>query len=100
MANAPAYPVPNDDAAAEGITVREYFAARAPAEPQPWFAPNMTGQPEAEFHRQRYIQWPFAWADAVLAHKEGRINKDYLEPQLPDLAPNMLLKEGCLPGSP
>lgn len=97
------------------MTVREYFMAHAPAEPQTWFKPVMPpkpvvpqladvdaelrqdlqswsvddGQPEtkagiewvancekqhearlawlADEVRQRYVQWPAAWADAVMA---------------------------------
>lgn len=102
---------------APGLTVREYFAARAPAEPQAWFVPVMaTKAPavpqwgsiadekvcedvrvaldcgtdpvtpegaafiehqnaqykaadawEQERRKQRLIQWPWAWADAVIA---------------------------------
>lgn len=111
-----------------GMSMREYFAAHAPAEPQPWFEPTMlTPRPmrpkapsdriakvlgeslnagadptrdwvqpplsDAEWHllqayeqnlsnwhgetdkwdreraRERYIQWPWAWADAVLAQR-------------------------------
>ena len=108
MANAPAYPVPNDAAAAEGVNVREYFAARAPEEPQGWFEPVMPPRPKTKWSpyqtateaweeagvcepsnvaeitawdnersRQRHIQWPFAWADAVLAHKEGHAGDIY-----------------------
>lgn len=104
------------DESQEGLTKREWFAAHAPAEPQPWFTPVMPPRPaipqldelsprdrrafdaevpdlwpdecspslrafcerlmqarEAErawldaMKRQRYVQWPWAWADAVLA---------------------------------
>lgn len=105
-----------------GITTREYFAARAPAEPAKWFEPVLQGTPpapwktfkermheerekyqgdkrylyandpdivaarineecnahEAELKkwnderiRQTLIQWPWAWADAVLAAGAG-----------------------------
>jgi hypothetical protein len=78
-----------------GMTLREYFAAHAPKTPQAWFSPVMaTPRPEetwdhehdkcdycerlpvnwkernawsAEREKQRLIQWPWAWADAVLA---------------------------------
>lgn len=98
-----------------GISMRDYFMAHAPAEPQPWFVPLMPEKPElpdpgrelsaedaAEWRRldefaaeegnervkafcerrsvawserhaweterdkQRYVQWPAAWADAML----------------------------------
>lgn len=87
-----------------GMTLRDYFMAHAPAEPQPWFEPVMANEcpPDkwqgddgkiyesarqaenecgdcysnvneavqdawaAESQKQRYIQWPAAWADAVL----------------------------------
>ena len=92
-----------------GMTLRDYFIAHAPAEPQPWFmpamppAPNMTIwigssgniydseisainskemtiRPVAgdeydawrnEQVKQRYIQWPAAWADAMLKAREA-----------------------------
>jgi len=75
-----------------GLTLREYFAAHAPAEPAKWFEaeiepapPIPSGQltPEQilEFKnktkdwRKKYgmrhsAQWPWAWADAVLAAGE------------------------------
>lgn len=97
------------------LTRLEYFAAMAPAEPQPWFTPVMPPRPEApawhyiknpalqaemkdvirdggepetdegrawlahylekkkaeenwsvEYQKQRFVQWPMAWAKAVL----------------------------------
>lgn len=91
---------------AGGLTIREYFAARAPLEPQFWFMPTMpTPCPDnvwrsedgskyyptqylaeqaegedgyldanaevirnwqREQRKQLLIQWPWAWADAVL----------------------------------
>jgi hypothetical protein len=111
---------------AEGMSLRAYFMAHAPAEPQPWFRPicdaltappyqaglkNLTAK-EAdeldgrrdgflsvdtinsprvrehvlaldasnkartchgqELERQRYLQWPAAWADAQLAILKGQ----------------------------
>lgn len=88
-----------------GMTLREYFAAHAPAEPQPWFMPVMAtprpaypgeystalpiqqivdhqttvvrAQDEWDLARSvaRYAQWPWAWADAVLAarHTTGGV---------------------------
>lgn len=61
-------------------TVRDQFAMRAPAEPAPWFSPAMPpfpgdGTPNdqdawiAELSRRRSIQWPYAWADAVLSNR-------------------------------
>lgn len=102
----------------EGMTIREYFAARAPVEPQTWFEPKMewsrpclpdwrmqgwTDRQIAEWRsdyppddqvvsdfihhledvqhliekwdrqreKQRLLQWPWAWADAVLAAGES-----------------------------
>lgn len=104
----------------DGMTMRQYFAANAPAEPQAWFQPTIpTARPEIpklasiadtrtrddvrvameagvdpetpeaaewlEQHNQAYrdrdawdcdarkeraLQWPWAWADAVLARGE------------------------------
>ena len=31
-----------------GMTLRDYFIAHAPAEPQPWFKPNVAQRPETE----------------------------------------------------
>lgn len=74
-----------------GLSVRDYFIAHAPAEPQPWFRPAMPRPcPErilkegcdypingkerhewhVEFERQRWIQWPAAWADEQLKARE------------------------------
>lgn len=91
-----------------GMTLRDYFTAHAPAEPQPWFVPTMPPAPDLtvwigesgrkydgensatrseeglrgkvrpvnmmahcawlnEQAKQRYVQWPAAWADAMLA---------------------------------
>ncbi len=87
----------------EGRTLRDYFIAHAPAEPQGWFQPRMPEEPlkkfggdngveystfreakeagsssftqlnveetenwKREFDKQRYVQWPLAWADAIL----------------------------------
>lgn len=71
-----------------GVTIREYFAARAPAKPANWFEPKMIPAPDLqmlmdvelfekathkwriEYKKQAAIQWPWAWADAVLAAGE------------------------------
>ncbi|PKL40915.1 MAG: hypothetical protein CVV44_04150 [Spirochaetae bacterium HGW-Spirochaetae-1] len=73
----------------DGMSLRDYFIAHAPAEPQPWFTPIMDikrPQPhfdssrsgnclnrmaldswDNEYDKQRHLQWPVAWADAMLA---------------------------------
>jgi len=63
---------------AQEISLRDYFIAHAPAEPQPWFMPVMPPAPDLEIFadeysnwlteqaKQRYIQWPAAWADEML----------------------------------
>lgn len=97
-----------------GITVRDYFMAHAPAEPQDWFSPVMRAKPDGpgsrpktidlnmmrydvktpetdaydeavkkwnkdcdqwarDFNRQRYIQWPAAWADEMLKQRNLNI---------------------------
>jgi hypothetical protein len=120
-----AFPIPNDPnpgayPAEPGMSLRDYFAAHAPCEPQQWFVPTMSEpQPkrpayldrktltQAELHeldglgeylglndleqprikkyaqeldafekasrsywkeleKQRSVQWPYAWADAML----------------------------------
>lgn len=78
----------------QGLTLREYFMAHAPAEPQPWFVPTMPPRPEAlwpngrseaedeypvnlheieawnsEFQKQRFVQWPAAWADEMMRQR-------------------------------
>jgi hypothetical protein len=96
-----------DDFGFAGMTMRDYFMAHAPAEPQPWFVPEMPPRPkprwvsddglreyatisEAEKHegecfsnasrdeceawdkerrKAGYVQWPAAWADAMLAER-------------------------------
>lgn len=108
---------------ADGMTLRDYFIAHAPAEPQPWFRPVMpAARPKApatppamtdeekfalyewdegyvlakdvkcprirdyalaherdrsegavwdkEHEKQRYLQWPAVWADAMLRERE------------------------------
>lgn len=94
-----------------GMSLRDYFIAHAPAEPQPWFEPVMpTRRPapklvdnddpgrvfkswqdaerivgvdgyhdanldiaqewDMERRKQRYIQWPAAWADEMLKARQ------------------------------
>lgn len=82
-----------------GMTLRDYFIAHAPAEPQFWFEPVMnTPEPpkpikkvvrrgldggewydndaHAEWRKEKgkqtYVQWPAAWADAMLAARETK----------------------------
>jgi len=91
----------------QGMTLRDYFMAHAPTEPQPWFVPVMPPAPDLsiwvgesgrkyegeraamgseeglrgkvrpvnadayyawrnEQGKQRYVQWPAAWADEML----------------------------------
>jgi hypothetical protein len=91
-----------------GMSLRDYFIAHAPAEPQSWFKPQMDEprptplwtddsdetrtfetvseaevacdyyhdaneraiiQWDADYDKQRFIQWPIAWADAMLAER-------------------------------
>jgi hypothetical protein len=112
-----------------GLSIRDYFIAHAPAEPQPWFRPVVSGRPMAlaepeepenwsaveqdevdrwadneidakdikserarafalaydvynsasievedwqrEHAKQRYIQWPAAWADEMLKARKA-----------------------------
>lgn len=83
-----------------GMSLRDYFAAHAPAQPWPWFQPSMPPKPDetwSDFHtsgqcgdfceclpenyqarhawneernRQQVIQWPYGYADAMLAERE------------------------------
>lgn len=118
--NEPAFPFKEETTQWPGMTLRDYFMAHAPAEPQSWFLPVMPPAPkvlraehiedrqiredviradhadsdpetdagmefvrqrseaqaqfdqwEAERKKQRYIQWPAAWADAMLDQRGG-----------------------------
>lgn len=70
----------------QGMSLRAYFMAHAPAEPQEWFEPVMPEHPvplgldrritleeerqamawTQEQEKQRYVQWPAAWADEMI----------------------------------
>lgn len=53
---------------APGMSLRAYFMAHAPAEPQFWFKLEEELEPFSnEREKRRYIEWPAAWADAQLA---------------------------------
>jgi hypothetical protein len=94
-----------------GMTLRDYFIAHAPAEPQEWFKPVLSEKPiigqlfvsddgerfyksyrhaeenegdcfrdvnRASFDawckeeiKQKYVQWPAAWADEMLKAREA-----------------------------
>lgn len=120
----PAFPKPQSSGfrgdAQVGMSLRDYFIAHAPAEPQPWFEPVISKKPllpswfdeglsteqrdqveeaidygakfedqrvmdfvsrlveskkrlgewEKERVKQRYVQWPAAWADAMLKARQ------------------------------
>lgn len=95
----PAFPVPEtrDECGRQasdhqGMSLRDFFAAHAPMEPTWDFQPAMPSpRPEVkhpisrdgyaanhaeieawdeERARQRMMQWPYAWADAVLAARD------------------------------
>lgn len=76
-----------------GMSLRDYFAAHAPIKPHDWFKPRMeTQRPkvvreerngfefmknaqelaeyDAEFFRQKDIQWPYVWADLMLEERK------------------------------
>lgn len=111
-----------DDHDHPGMSLRDYFAAHAPAKPQRWFVPVMPDMPQIpevpeerleayyrwigdgeknsllqqapawaqelyekrhaaskavegwrrEYEKQRYIQWPWAWADHMLAGRDKK----------------------------
>ena len=92
----PAFPVPLNPgqpwqgmAPCDGMTLRDYFIAHAPAEPQRWFKPKQPQQPVREqfesyasyqrafdawlddCNKQLYVEWPAAWADEMLKAREG-----------------------------
>lgn len=56
------------------MSLLAYFMAHAPAEPQPWFSPRAsvnltrgTAEWDDEVKKQKYIQWPEAWAREQIA---------------------------------
>ncbi len=73
-----------------GMSLLAYFMAHAPAEPQTWFEPVMATAKlprramtdsvrnlaraawDREADKQRYLQWPMAWAEAQLAQLKAR----------------------------
>lgn len=98
---------------AEGMSLRDYFAAHAPRKPQAWFSPDMPPKPERVYDHDhpnapscRYadecrianwqernawdaarqqavcVQWPYAWADAVLAQRKtvGAVREEMDQP--------------------
>jgi hypothetical protein len=95
-----AFPLPQTSTtpAEYGMTLRDYFAAGAPAEPQSWFWPQpLTPRPDAVWPYgqtkafrsdepinmaeinawdqaqilRRHALWPWAWADFVIAHRDA-----------------------------
>ena len=118
----PAFPIPLNPGEGykiyqygDGMTLRDYFMAHAPAVPQQWFIPNMPPCPvvpsamslpfgelrdellngddwktqeasdwlverdrievlqsdwQIEFRKQLCVQWPAAWADAMLEQRQ------------------------------
>lgn len=88
----PAFPchpeiVPHKERDFAGMTLRDYFMAHAPAEPQPWFIPEMPPEPDpgmffdehgawvAEQYKQRYVQWPAVWADEMLKARDRGVGQ-------------------------
>lgn len=98
-AKEPAFPIGANEYGGHGtcfgITVRDYFAMRAPSIPFAWFEPVMP-YPKPEFsgtrdssggfvetneveisawklehYKQQCIQWPYAWADLMLAARSA-----------------------------
>lgn len=68
----------------DGMSLRDYFAAHAPAEPGWWFDPVMDTEKPDDYadtaairswedrrNRERWIQWPYAWADLQIAQRSG-----------------------------
>ncbi len=62
----------------QGMNLRQYFAGQAPKEVPAWFVPVLPPEPEgnwidedAAWHQnariQTFAQWPWFWADMVLA---------------------------------
>jgi hypothetical protein len=73
------------------VSLRDYFAAHAPPEPQPWFSAVLPHEPEPIWNdherdeapinfqaisdwrnqreKERLLQWPFAWADEMMRQR-------------------------------
>jgi hypothetical protein len=73
------------------VSLRDYFIAHAPAEPQPWFRPVLPPEPESIWNdyerdeapvnfqeianwryqreKERLLQWPGAWADEMIKRR-------------------------------
>ena len=95
----PAFPchpeiVPHKERDFAGMTLRDYFMAHAPAEPQPWFIPEMPPEPDpgmffdehsawvAEQYKQRYVQWPAAWAGEMLKARDREGGHADIKPEI------------------
>lgn len=90
-------PPPDAVSDAPAPTLRDYFIVHAPVQPQPWFEPiglpprptpespaienpdglwtswvQQQGQWQLLYERERWVQWPAAWADAMLKAREVR----------------------------
>lgn len=84
LADKPAFPTDPRGTNFMGITIFQYFVAHAPPEPQGWFHPvmeerrgkinphrgDLLAEWDAEFRRQKYAQWPIAWAKMMIAELE------------------------------
>jgi hypothetical protein len=84
----------DDGGPASLMTLRDYFAAHAPEIPASWFTPMRPPRPAPEWpdgadrldsepinwadlyawdrdsKRLTYVQWPYAWADAMIAQRK------------------------------
>ena len=44
-----------------GMTLRDYFAAHAPADPQPWFLPTMPPRPKSKWIDEDGKEYSYRW---------------------------------------
>lgn len=123
-----AFPIEGAYPYSKGLSIRDWFIAHAPAEPQPWFQPAMPPEPRGvpflmdmtkeereeyegwgdyygtedlkcprvrayaeasdeytkqhrawnqEYEKQRYVQWPAAWADEMLRARQPRFPETF-----------------------
>lgn len=53
----------------DGMTLRDYFAAKAPEVPI-WFDEGGDYQAPVKYKISRRVQWAFAWADAMITERD------------------------------
>lgn len=73
----PSQPIPKG---VPGMTLRDYFIAHAPAEPQPWFVPKCPPAPKLDGGEQKFIGDPAKYdakSKAAFDLYQGRLQAHY-----------------------